>query len=296
MQIQRLGRMTVSKVMELEAGMPMGMIFPQITADDLQRLGRWYSDPDVTSSPESSMVTLSMHSFVIQLGGQNILVDACNGNCKNRSVPNIHQLDTPYLANLAALGLRPEDIHVVMCTHLHFDHVGWNTRLENGRWVPTFPNARYIFGKRDYDHWSTQQDVPPHREAFDDSVLPVVQAGLAEIIDVEGPLAAVHEVGDGVWLEPAFGHSPGSLLVNAQAGGPPAVFWGDVIHHPVQLVRPDLALMFDDDPVLAVKVRQDLLARVADSETLCFPAHFRGPSAGHVRRDGDAFKFDFVTG
>jgi glyoxylase-like metal-dependent hydrolase (beta-lactamase superfamily II) len=201
---------------------------------------------------------------------------------------------TPYLENLAAQGFRPEDIHMVLCTHLHFDHVGWNTRLENGRWVPTFPNARYIFGRRDYEHFASEAAELPHREAYDDSVLPVVQAGQAEIIDLEGPTAAVQEIGDGVWLEPAFGHSPGSCLVKAQAGGDEALFWGDVIHHPVQLARPELTLPFDFDQPLAAKVRQDVLARIADSNTMCFPAHFRGDTAGRVHRDGDAYRYAFV--
>lgn len=291
---QTLGRMTISRVMEMESAMPLAMIFPQVTADDLAGLAQWYRDDSLTGDPATSLVTLSMHSFVVQLDGQNILIDSCNGNCKARSVPDIHMLDTPYLENLAKLGLRPQDIHMVLCTHLHMDHVGWNTRLENGRWVPTFPNARYIFGKRDYDHWSTQQDIPPHREAYEDSVLPVVEAGLADIVDTDDPRAAFKEIGDGVWLEPAYGHSPGSCLVHAQGGGPAATFWGDVIHHPVQLLRPDLQLMFDDDGDAAAQVRQSLLAGLADTDTLCCPAHFRGNSVGHVRSDGDAYRYDFI--
>ena len=294
MRMQQLGRLKVSKVMEMESGMPLSMMLPDVTAADLAKLAAWTSYPGMAADPAACMVMLSMHSFVIQLDGQNILVDACNGNCKQRSLDAIHMLETPYLANLAALGLTPEDIHVVMCTHLHFDHVGWNTRLEDGRWVPTFPNARYIFGKRDYEHWSTQEEEEIHRQAYEDSVLPVVSAGLAEIVDVEAPTAAVMEIGDGVWLEPAFGHSPGCCLVQAQADGAPALFWGDVIHHPVQLIRPELSLMVDHDPARAVKVRQDMLERIADSDTVCFPAHFLGASAGKVARDGAAYRYSFV--
>ncbi len=296
MRTQTLGRLTVNKVAEMESGMPLPVIFPQITADDLTRLAQWHDDPHLSADPAASTVMLSMHSFVITLNGMHILIDSCNGNCKQRSLPPIHMLDTPYLANLAAVGLTPEDIGMVLCTHLHFDHVGWNTRLEDGRWVPTFPNARYIFGKQDYDHWAAQQDVAPHREAFDDSVLPVVQAGLADIVDVAGATSAFLEVGDGVWLEPAFGHSPGCCSIHAKAGGEAAVFWGDIVHHPVQLIRPDMPLMFDDDPAAAIAVRQRLLRDVADKDVMCFPAHFRGSSAGYVRRDADAYSFDFVAG
>lgn len=294
MQSISLGRMSVSRVFEMEDGLPLPMMFPAITAADLGRMARWYADPAFTQDTASSMLMLSMHSFVIQLNGKHILIDSCNGNCKPRSIPSAHMLKTPYLANLAALGLTPADIDMVMCTHLHFDHVGWNTQLVDGRWVPTFPNARYLFGKRDYEHWAKQDKDAPHREAFEDSVLPIVGAGLADIIDVESPTAAYLEVGDGIWLEPAFGHSPGCCLIHAQAGGAPAIFWGDVIHHPIQLVRPDLPLMFDHDPLAAVKVRQDLLARIADTPTICFPAHFRSGSAGQVQRDGNAYRYAFA--
>ncbi len=294
MRTQQLGRMTVNKVVEMEDGLPLSMIFPGIGAADLARLARWHQDPHLTQDPATSLLMLSMHSFVVTLNGRHVLIDSCNGNHKQRSIPSIHMLDTPYLANLAALGLAPEDIDMVLCTHLHFDHVGWNTRLKDGRWVPTFPNARYVFSRRDYDHWSTQVEAPPHREAFDDSVLPVVEAGLADILDVERATAAYLEIGDGIWLEPAFGHSPGCCTVHARAGGAEAVFWGDVIHHPIQLVRPDLALAFDEDPAAAVAVREALLEQVADSDTMCFPAHFRGSSAGHVARDGDAYRFAFA--
>lgn len=295
MQSQQLGRIRVSKVLEMEDGLPLSLVLPDVTTDELERVLRWYADPDLTPDPQDSRLMLSMHSFVIQIDGYNILVDACNGNHKRRSVPSVHRLDTPYLANLAALGLRPEDIHVVMCTHLHFDHVGWNTRLENGRWVPTFPNARYVFSAQDYAHWSVQEEEGVHREAFNDSVLPVVEASQAHILDIDGDTPVHCEVGEGVWLEPAFGHSPGSCIINAQAGGAPAVFWGDVIHHPLQLIRPELGLI-DFDPAAAMQVRRGLLDRVADSDTMCFSAHFRSSSAGHVRRDGEAYRFDFVAG
>ena len=122
----------------------------------------------------------------------------------------------------------------------------------------------------------------------------LVEAGLADIVDVEAPTAALHEVGDGIWLEPAFGHSPGCCTIHAKADGAEAVFWGDVIHHPVQLIRPELTLMFDGDPLRAAEVRCALLQRVADRDTMCFPAHFRGSSAGRVRRDGNAYRFEFV--
>ena len=129
MKPQRVGRLTVQRVMEVEDSSPLAMFMPDISAADLQRVGRWFSDSDIAPEPADARITLGMHSFVIQLDGQNILVDACSGNHKQRSIPNAHMLDNPYLENLAAAGFRPEDIHLVLCTHLHFDHVGWNTQL-----------------------------------------------------------------------------------------------------------------------------------------------------------------------
>lgn len=289
-----LGRMRVHKVHEMDSPVPLLSQLPGTTADDMKRLLQWYDQPDeITADPETSFMTFSVHSWVIEVDGQTILVDSCCGNHKDRTLPEVHQLDTDYLGNLRRAGFAPEDIDMVMCTHLHFDHVGWNTRLENGRWVPTFPKARYVFGRRDFEYFKANpagEDL--HNAAFLDSIVPVMEAGQGELVDED--FAAHREIGDGVWLEPAFGHSPGCCIVNAQAGGPPGVFWGDVIHHPVQLIRHDLPFAFDTDGVTACKVRKATMERLADGDTLCFPAHFRRTSAGHVKRDGDAFRYEWI--
>ena len=290
----QLGRMTVHKIYEMESPTPLLMQLPGVTREDLARLSRWYDQPDeITADPETSLMTFAVHSWVIELDGLTIMVDTCDGNHKNRTIADVHQLDTRYLENLRAAGFAPEDIDLMMCTHLHFDHVGWNTRLENGKWVPTFPKARYLFGRRDYEYFKTN---PPgeefHYEAFLDSIVPVMEAGQGEIVEED---RIVHrEIGDGVWLEPAFGHSPGCCTVNAQAGGQAAIFWGDVIHHPVQLIRHDLPFAFDMDPATASKVRKATMERAVEADLMCFPAHFRRTSAGQVKRDGDAFRYEFV--
>ena len=159
MQPVSLGRMTISKLFEMESGPPLPLIMPEISAADLARLAQWYSDDTLGATPQQSAFMMSMHSYVLQAGGRNILIDACNGNDKHRSIPDVDRAQTAYLENLAALGLSPERIDLVLCTHLHFDHVGWNTRLENGKWVPTFANARYLFSRRDFEHFG-QQDNP----------------------------------------------------------------------------------------------------------------------------------------
>ncbi len=287
-----LGDLTIEKVQESESGLPMSVSLPQVTSVDLARLRSWYWDETLSETPSEAMFMLSCHSYLLRIDGLAVLIDTCNGNHKTRSVPIAHNLNTPYLENLAALGISPEEIDMVMCTHMHADHVGWNTRLVDGQWVPTFPNARYVMGRRDYAFFSKQKGERFHREAYDDSVLPVVKAGQAQIVDEDSILLG--EQGKGLWMEPAFGHSPGSCLIHAQQGGPRAIFTGDVFHHPVQLVRPDYPFFFDHDGPAAVAVRQALLARHADSDTLFCPAHFRGTSAGYVLRDGDAYRYRFL--
>jgi len=290
-----LGRMRVHKVLEMVSPVPLLSQLPGTQAEDLRRVMRWYDQPDeMTDDPETCLMAFSVHSWVIEIDGLTILIDTCDGNHKNRSLEAVHQLDTRYLDNLRAAGFAPEDIDMVMCTHLHFDHVGWNTRLENGKWVPTFPKARYLFGKRDYEFFKTNPEGEAlHCEAFLDSILPVMEAGQGELVDED--LIVHREIGNGLWLEPAFGHSPGCCTINAQAEGPPAIFWGDVIHHPVQLIRHDLPFAFDTDPARASVVRKATLERAADSDLVCFPAHFRRTSAGHVKRDGDAYRYEWIA-
>lgn len=290
-----LGRMTVHKVHEMDSPTPMEMNLPGVTAADLERLMRWYhpGDDEITPDPVTAQMTFSVHSFVIEVDGQTILIDTCDGNHKNRLVPAVHQLDTDYLGNLKRAGFAPEDIDLVMCTHLHFDHVGWNTRLDNGKWVPTFPQAKYLFGRRDYAYFqSSPAGEEAHHESFIDSIVPVMDAGQGIIVDEDH--VAHREIGNGVWLEPAFGHSPGCCTIRARAEGDGAIFWGDVIHHPVQLIRPDLPFAFDADPAMASATRQRVMREAVEEELLCFPAHFRKTSAGKITTDGDAYRYDWV--
>jgi len=287
-----LGRMTVFKLFEMESGPPLPLIMPQISAADLAQLATWYSDDTLASTPEKSAFMMSMHSYVLRIGGRTILIDACNGNDKHRAIPDVNMAQTSYLANLAALGLTTDSIDLVLCTHLHFDHVGWNTRLENGRWVPTFANARYLFSRRDFEHFGKQELEDDHLRAFRDSVLPVYEAGRAELIEAD--IEVHREVSERVWLEPAFGHSPGNFSVLAEGAGQTAIFWGDVLHHPVQMIRPEVTPSFHGDPDKARQVRLRTLARAADEELICFPAHFRDPSAGRVLREGNAYRYRFI--
>jgi glyoxylase-like metal-dependent hydrolase (beta-lactamase superfamily II) len=290
-----LGRLNVARVHEDDAVIPLSMALPSITAQDLARLKGWYWDADLAPEPDKAGMRISVHSFILRADSRNILIDTCCGNDKQRSLPPVSMQHWPYIENLARAGLQPDDIDVVMCTHLHFDHVGWNTRLKDGSWVPTFPNARYLFGRRDIEFFSTQRHEATHREAFDDSVAPILDAGLADLVD---PESLIHrEIGDGIWLEDVSGHSPGNLCVIAECGGGRAIFSGDCFHHPIQIVRPDAAFFADEDAPKASATRQRLFAEYANSDAIFFPAHFTGATAGRVERDsaGD-LSFRFLEG
>ncbi|HUI58647.1 MAG TPA: MBL fold metallo-hydrolase [Steroidobacteraceae bacterium] len=287
----RAGKLTVRKIFEMEAAMPISMTFPQITSADLARMRRWFWSDQLSEDATKCALPLSTHSYLLQVKGQNVLIDTCNGNGKDRVIPFANQLNTPYLDRLRAAGAAPEDIHLVMCTHLHCDHVGWNTRLENGRWVPTFPNARYLFTRVDFEFFRTHQE-PVHAPAYQDSVLPVVEHGLAQLVETNH--VALNEIGDGLWLQGMPGHSPGNCVIHARSGGELVLFSGDTFHHPVQLVRPDVHFFADEDPVMAVESRTRLMNEHADTATTVFPAHFPHTSGGRILRDGEAFRFQFI--
>jgi glyoxylase-like metal-dependent hydrolase (beta-lactamase superfamily II) len=289
-----IGDLRIRKVFELDGYLPMPALFPDLAPADLQRLRRWYWSEELSEDPQAAAIKLSFHSFILQVGGKNILIDTCNGNHKKRPFwSTVDQLNTAYMDNFRATGVTPEDIDFVLCTHLHFDHVGWNTRLENGRWVPTFPNARYLFSRLDYEHYSQHTDDPAHGPSYLDSLLPVVEHGLAELVETDRIVE--HDVGNGVWLQGAPGHTPGNCAIHAQRGGPEAIFTGDVFHHPVQLVRPDMPMSADADPAMGSRTRTAILARHANTNAIFFSAHFSGTSAGHIVRDGSEFRFDFLS-
>lgn len=224
-------------------------------------------------------------------GPATILVDTCLGNHKKRRNPGWSGLDTPFLDRLRAAGVAPEQVDFVMCTHLHVDHVGWNTRLVDGRWVPTFPNARYLFARKEYAHWEAERrakgDGGVNDGSFDDSVLPVVEAGRAVMIDADhqpDPLLTVME---------APGHTPGSVVIRLADGGREALFTGDIMHHPIQVYMPDWSSQFCWDQEMSARSRRRVLEHCVAHESLLCPAHFPGANAGYVRAHGDAFRIEW---
>ncbi|MCW5746629.1 MAG: MBL fold metallo-hydrolase [Alphaproteobacteria bacterium] len=238
--------------------------------------------------PASGLLKLSIHSWLLRIGGRTILIDTCVGNHKPRPMrPKWNQMETRYLERLAAAGVKPEDIDMVMCTHLHVDHVGWNTRLDNGRWVPTFPNARYVFSQTDYDHYLAQDrdpaQGPANHGSFRDSVLPVVEAGLAQMV------SGAHSLDEHLSIDPAPGHTPGTIAIKLASKGHNAIFCGDILHHAVQVFHPEWNSFACADGMNARKSRRKVLEDCAGSGALLIPAHFGAPFVCHVDERGSRF-------
>ena len=239
----------------------------------------------------SNRLVITYQTFVVRTPRHTILVDTCTGEDKGYPAP-MDFPKQPWLDGFAALGLRFEDIDYVFCTHLHIDHCGWNTRLLDGRWVPTFPRAKYIFHKREYAAWEAAdaRGESPPGTVWRTNCRPIVEAGQALLVDDDFALD------DTAWLTPTPGHSPCHCCVNIRSGGMRAVVTGDMMHHALQCREPDWSTVFDWDKAMAARSRRQFLSDVADTDTLVLPVHFPAPTAGRVEADGERFRYRFRTG
>jgi glyoxylase-like metal-dependent hydrolase (beta-lactamase superfamily II) len=278
-----VGDVAVTRVEEqCGPGFAPGFLFPDWTPEALDSHRHWML-PDFFSEADDKFIA-SIHTWVVRTRHHVILIDSCAGNDKHRPlVARFHQLNLPFLQRLRAAGVAPEEVDYVLCTHLHADHCGWNTRLEHGRWVPTFPRAKYVFSKAEQDHWSGPAGQSGFNAGvYNDSVLPVVEAGQVEIIDGRG------EIG-GLMVEPTPGHSAGHVAFRLQSRGVEALFSGDIMHQPIQIYHPDWNTAFCEQADLARASRKWVLEHCAETRAKLFPAHFAGSFAGHIGRKGDGF-------
>jgi glyoxylase-like metal-dependent hydrolase (beta-lactamase superfamily II) len=234
---------------------------------------------------DEGALLVSIHALLVEAPGLKLVVDTCIGNDRNRAFLGGRSLSTPFLEHLTEAGWTREGVDAVVCTHLHVDHVGWNTMLEDGEWVPTFLNARYLIGKRELEHWNGEDDAEP-QAILGDSIRPIIDAGLAELVELD------HVISPEIRLTPTTGHTPGHVSVLIESEGERAMITGDIMHHPVQMAHPDWAPSFDSDKDAAIATRKRVLGEVADQPILVIGTHFAGPTAGRVRRDGDAFRFE----
>lgn len=233
---------------------------------------------------------LVFQSWILRHRGLVILIDPCAGNGRDRPVmPHFHQLETPYLDRLRATGIAPEQVDIVFCTHLHCDHCGWNTRRQDGRWVPTFPNARYLLVRKEVERWGNSRDdhavIDYNVGVFEDSVQPILEAGLADLVE------AGHRVAPGVWIESAPGHTFGHSILRVAQDGGEIIFTGDCFHHPLQIADCSLHLGGCDDLDQAIATRERLRGVLAETGALMVPAHFEAPHMGHVVKQDGQFRF-----
>ena len=275
-----IGNIQVQRVEELIWEISPRFLFPDLTRDDFEKHRHWLVPH---FSTESLNMRLSIHSFVVRTPHHTILVDTCIGNDRERDVPAWSNMRTDYLERLIAAGVDPASVDYVMCTHMHVDHVGWNTRLDNGKWVPTFPNAKYLFNRVEWEHWKATEDAN-QAQVVRDSLLPVLDAGLAEIVEPD------FVIEDAIRLEPTPGHTPGHCSVHLGAAAPDAVITGDMIHHPSQIAEPHWTSRACWDKGLAVRSRRTFLERYADTSTVILGTHFAPPTAVHVVGDRSGFR------
>jgi glyoxylase-like metal-dependent hydrolase (beta-lactamase superfamily II) len=288
MSVFKVGKATITRIEETyQAIYPVKELFPACTDAILAEHARWLAPHHF--DPASGKIKLSVHSWLLQIDGKKILIDCCCGNHKQRPTrPWWNMLNEQWLERLGAAGARPDDIDMVMCTHLHHDHLGWNTIQRDGKWVPTFPNARYVFSKLDFDYFKKLDDDPATAPAefgtFRECVLPVVEAGRADL--VTGP----HRLNEFIDIEPAGGHSPGHFVFRLQSDGKRAMITGDVFHHLLQVYYPDWNFPKNSDAEQAKRSRRKMFEDAAATDAMLFPGHVGAPFAGRVEKTGSSFK------
>jgi len=277
----RIGAVQVTKIIELEVTGGSRFLLPQATPEAVLPIG-WLR-PDFAD--ERGRLKMSIHALLVETPSHRIIVDTCLGNDKeNRRIPSWNRLQTGFLTDLADAGYPRETIDTVICTHLHVDHVGWNTMLVDRRWIPTFPNARYLMGRVEFAHWAGQHDREDMTVLLADSVNPIFDAGLVDLVETD------YRICDELSLLPTLGHTPGHVSVRITSRGEEALITGDFMHHPCQIAHPDWSSTADSDPDEARRTRERILTDLAGTPTLVIGTHFAGRTAGHVVRDSDAFR------
>ena len=272
-QTWEIGEAKITKVTEMEQIWPGFAVIPKASPEAMLE-HEWTLGP--FADPATGRIRLSFHAFCIEIGDEKIVVDTCAGNDKHR--PNFEALgglDTDFMDRMIEAGFGPDDVTAVVCTHLHVDHVGWNTHLVGDEWVPSFPKARYLFGEKEWAHWRVEPQV--YGDVVGDSIQPCIDAGLAELVQSDMRL------NDAVWLEPTPGHTPGHHSVRISSNGADAVITGDLCHHPIQFQLPEWSSEPDVDKPAATATRRQFAERYCDDHTLILGTHFGGPSCGLLR-------------
>ncbi len=280
-----VGDARITRIVEVEAQLPFEEFLPQSSPEALAPHAEWLRPHFLN---DDGTLTISVHALLVEASGQRIIVDTCVGEKPIEGFEILNPASFDFLDRLAAAGFPRESIDTVLCTHLHFDHVGWNTMRDGDRWVPTFPNARYLFARVEYEHWQAEYGAGNAGEfaySFGDAVQPVVDAGLADLVETD------HKLTDEVWLEPTPGHTPGHVAVRISSRGEEALITGDLTHHPVQWAEVDWKMPADSDTAQAAATRRRLLSEHADRPLLVIGTHYAEPTAGHLVTHGSGHRF-----
>jgi glyoxylase-like metal-dependent hydrolase (beta-lactamase superfamily II) len=277
----KIGDIKITQLIEITDGSGALQVLPDATPENLDTIP-WLKPNFV--SPEGNLI-MNIQMMIIETPEQKMVVDTCIGNDKALNMEGWANLQLPFLDDLKDLGHDPDSINKVICTHLHVDHVGWNTRKVANKWVPTFPNARYVMVQDEFDFWQSLEE-DPFGDVFGESVKPVVDAGQADMV------APDYEVANGVFFESTPGHTPGHVSVHIKSQGEEAIISGDMMHHPCQIARPDWVTPFDADSPAACATRKQFLERYADKPVLVLGTHFANPVGGRIVRDGDTYRLD----
>jgi glyoxylase-like metal-dependent hydrolase (beta-lactamase superfamily II) len=289
MGLIKVGEAEILPVLEMTLGpRPIAWLGASPALIDAHRdwLQPWFLEDGDTWS-------LNFQTFVLRVDGKTVVIDPCTGNGRPNPLPPFNMLDEPFIERFGATGVRPEDVDYVFCTHMHHDHCGWNTQLRDGRWVPTFPNARYLFLRREYERWDPAR--PDHRAVaynegvWERSIQPIVEAGLADLITDR------HQLSSSLVVEPAHGHTLGHAMLSLSSRTEQAYFSGDCFHHPLQLIDPDLQFGDCDDIEGARASRRRLVQSALAHEALIIPAHLPAPHAGHLRHSHDRLVFEALA-
>jgi glyoxylase-like metal-dependent hydrolase (beta-lactamase superfamily II) len=283
----RIGDVEIVRIVEVNAHEdPFTMLSEDLTPE-IAKQHRWLVPHFAT--PEGRM-KISFQAFALRSGKERIMIDTCIGNDREREYPIFTNMQTSFLEDLKAAGYPRESITKVLCTHLHFDHVGWNTMKVGGKFVPTFPKARYLFGRKEYDHWQMLKRTGGYHDFSHlvDSVDPVTEAGLADFIEPSTKIT------DEVSLVPTPGHTPGHVSVMIRSRGAEAIITGDMMHHPIQFAESDRTGNFDMDKEQGMKTRKEMFRRLEDKDILVIGSHFCDPSSGYVVRDRNNWRLKVV--
>jgi glyoxylase-like metal-dependent hydrolase (beta-lactamase superfamily II) len=258
----KVGDVTVLPVLDSTVGGPPRYLFPGVSEERFAPYKHFLN--------ADGRLEFTIGTYVLRSAGKTLLVDTGIGGKDRPGFPAGNLLE-----NLAEAGVRPEDVDVVVITHLHIDHVGWNTVERDGQWVTTFPRASYVVVKDEWDFFSSDP-VQSKQEYVIDSVLPLAGSGQLELVDRE------YAITPELTLVPSPGHTPAHSCVALVSRGEKAMILGDLTHHPLQLTETEWEAVFDLDRALACKSREAIARRIEEEGAYAIGGHFPTPGFGRL--------------